>query len=381
MDRFEELVEELVKHMECTSQNWFFGAGISAKANIPLMNCLTRRVVALLPNAELKTLYSDISNDLADDYHIEHVLSQLGDYIAIAERSKHGKAIINGNGYHIDELNLLHTEITKAIGETIKYGYCEEDSKTTTPENIGDISCPIISIDGHLDFVTTLISSRSNLLSRSSLTVFTTNYDTLLEDAFSLLNIEVNDGFIGSAIGHWNPKQSFNKATGINIVKLHGSVDWTKDLKYGLFRNRYGVNYLSKDHEVMIYPQATKYVETQKDPFAELFAELRRKLNSTKENILIINGYSFGDEHINSEIVQAINNENNKTTLIVFIDCIKPPLLSLLNNQNTSKKVFISTKEGIYHADVNINKKDDKAELEWWTFEGMIRFLKDGEAI
>jgi len=48
MNRFDEMVEELNKHLECTNQNWLFGAGISFGANIPLMKVLTERIESLL---------------------------------------------------------------------------------------------------------------------------------------------------------------------------------------------------------------------------------------------------------------------------------------------------------------------------------------------
>ncbi len=270
MDRFDEIVEELNKHLECINQNWLFGAGISYGANIPLMKSLTERIEGLIPSSAYKKLYKAISSDLPNDHHIEHILSHLGDYIAIAERSKNKNTTVNGDIYKYDKLYELHTEIIKHIGETIRYGYKESDSTGKTKEEVGKIDNPIIKIDTHLKFVETLFKTKANLLSRTSITMFTTNYDTLIEDAFSLNKVEVNDGFCGAAIGYWNPNKSFSNNEGINLVKLHGSVDWVNDKKWGLVRNRYGVNYLTNDSDVLIYPQATKYVETQKDPFAFL---------------------------------------------------------------------------------------------------------------
>ena len=69
-----------------------------------------------------------------------------------------------------------------------------------------------------------------------------------------------------------------------------------------------------------IYPQATKYIKTQKDPFAALFSEMRSAINSGGQNVLITCGYSFNDEHINSEIEHCLNDVNNKTTVVAFTD-------------------------------------------------------------
>lgn len=381
MDRFDEIVEELNKHLECRNQNWFFGAGISYGANIPLMTCLTKRVASMIPPGEKKTIYDAISSDLPDGYHIEHVLSHLGDHIAIAERAKSNSTTINGNVYQCQKLHDLHAVAIRYIGETIRYGYCEADATAGTPEKIGEIADSIINIDSHLEFVNTLLTTRANLLPRSSISLFTTNYDTLLEDALSLYKIAVNDGFTGSAIGYWNPRKSFRNSEGINVVKLHGSVDWVNDSKFGLVRNRYGVNYLDKDSNVLIYPQATKSVETQKDPFASLFVEFRTKLSSPNENILVVGGFSFGDEHINSEIIQALNMADNKTTLIAFIVDMNDTLQNLLRTEQTKKKVFVCTEKGLYHGEDTLIPKTGTANLSWWQFDPMIQFLKDGEPV
>ena len=57
----------------------------------------------------------------------------------------------------------------------------------------------------------------------------------------------------------------------------------------------------------MIYPQAIKYIHAQSDPFAELFQRFRHRLGSGTDQVLLICGYSFGDEHINSEIEEALS--------------------------------------------------------------------------
>ena len=164
------------------------------------------------------------------------------------------------------------------------------------------------------------------------------------------------------------------------MYKLHGSVDWYNHDEDGLIRSRYGVNYLSDTENVMIYPQATKYVQTQKDPFSNLFTHFRDRLNSSKQNIFVTSGYSFGDNHINGEIESAIICPHNQTTLIVFIDAAKDTILqSWLANDELSKKTFIATKQGVYHRSDQIIKKDGGGDLEWWTFNGLIKFLKGGE--
>ncbi len=381
MDKFKEIVEEINKNLDCTNQNWLLGAGISFGANIPLMMCLTERVAAMLPDGEIKSIYEEIKGDLPSGFNIEHVLSHIVDHIAIAERSKRGMIKINKKDYEAAKLRELHLSIIRAISKTVRYGYCKADVMREIQEQIGKIDTPIIKIDSHLNFAETLLSTHANLLSRSAITIFTTNYDTLIEDAFSLINVEVNDGFIGAAIGFWKPELSYTKHTGLNVVKLHGSVDWITDKQKGILRIRYGVNYNVSDLEVLIYPQATKYVETQKDPFAALFNEFRNKIGLPDDNVLIVCGYSFGDAHINSEIQQALNQKRNKSTLIAFVEENNTFLSSLLKSEFIGNKVYVASKLGVYHGNDTLVKPIDTTELNWWKFDNMITFLRDGEAL
>ena len=142
---------------------------------------------------------------------------------------------------------------------------------------------PIVEIESHVRFIRTLLLKKVNLERRSSVCFFTTNYDTLLEDALALNKIDVIDGFSGGAMGFWNPETEFtNKSDRIDrclLYKLHGSVDWHRDSEHGLVRTRSGTKYLPEAENIMIYPQATKYVETQKDPFAMLFSRAKIYFN------------------------------------------------------------------------------------------------------
>ena len=177
-------------------------------------------------------------------------------------------------------------------------------------------------------------------------------------------------------MGFWNPEISFKESKAVNVYKLHGSVDWYNHKKDGIIRSRYGVKYFSDVKNVLIYPQATKYVETQKDPFAALFSRFRDRLNSNNDNILVTSGYSFGDNHINNEIESAITHPGNKTTLIVFTESATETLLSWLKEEELSEKIFIATEKGVYHRSDQIMEKED---LGWWTFKGLTNFLKGGE--
>src|SRR5690606_11634629 len=125
-----------------------------------------------------------------------------------AERAKSGKACIGGADFTSDELGILHKSIIAAIGDTVRYGY----SNSGGVEVIGTQQEPIVEVKPHIDFVNALFRNRANLQSRSRLSFFTTNYDTLLEDALAFEKYRVIDGFSGGAVGYWNAYKEFSQA-------------------------------------------------------------------------------------------------------------------------------------------------------------------------
>jgi hypothetical protein len=395
MEEFDNKLENLKQFLSSQSrQNWLFGAGISFGSKIPLMYPLTIRVEKIIEDAaeaKEKEILASLKADLTDDCHVEHYLSHLGDLLAIAERSKEKTAYIGANNYTGEQLRQLYLEIIKAIGGIVRYGYVSADAERGVDEEIGKAATPIVEITPHYEFIEALLISQSNLERRSKTTFFTTNYDTLLEDALALHKKVVCDGFSGGAVGFWNADKEFSNAvTDSNtyqLYKLHGSIDWHRDDKLGLVRARYGTKYLSNPANIMIYPQATKYVETQKDPFASLFLGLRKTLMNGQQNTLITCGYSFGDDHINAEIESALRSESNQTTVLAFIQedpkngvVINKTLDAWLACPKIGSRVYVAGELGIYHSSTTPLTETDGNKYTWWRFDGLTQFIKTGDA-
>ncbi|MCK8118642.1 SIR2 family protein [Pseudoalteromonas sp. 2CM37A] len=394
MEEFDNRLENLKQLLSSQSrQNWLFGAGISFDSKIPLMYPLTNRVEKIIQEgsgAKENEILACLKEDLTDDCHVEHYLSHLGDLLAIADRSKDKTAYLGANSYTSEELKQLYLEIIKAIGGIVRYGYVGPNAERGIEEEVGKAESPIVEIEPHLKFIEALLISQSNLERRSKTTFFTTNYDTLLEDALALHKKVVCDGFSGGAVGFWNAEKEFsNTSTDANtyhLYKLHGSIDWHRDNDLGLVRARYGTKYLSDPANIMIYPQATKYVETQKDPFASLFLGLRKTLMNGQQNTLITCGYSFGDDHINAEIESALRSESNQTTVIAFIQeapkdgvVINKTLDSWLSCPKIGARVYVAGQLGIYHNSTTPLAESDDSNYTWWRFDGLTQFIKTGE--
>lgn len=176
--------------------------------------------------------------------------------------------------------------------------------------------------------VTFLMSFASRIGTRDRLSIFTTNYDRLIEAGAELAGVHLLDRFLGNLTPifrssrldldmHYNPPGIRGEPRYLEGVarftKLHGSVDWVqtgKDIRrIGLPFGAGTVEpYLqapgldeATPHKLMIYPNAAKDRETADYPYVKLFRDLASAVcrpNST----LVTYGYSFGDEHINRVI-------------------------------------------------------------------------------
>lgn len=384
MNDSNDILEQLDRHLSSPSQAWLFGSGISKDAGIPLMNSLTKRVRALAEVTPHKVVLDALFNDLPSGSHIEHLLSHLSDFATLAERAKAEEVTVSGTNIKAAALTEAHKGVVGWIAETVRWGY--RDGSAGEPEAIGEFNKPLVTIDAHKGFIQALFKTAQAGLydRRGPIHLFSLNYDTLLEDALGLSGVSYWDGFSGGAVAfrnHYYGEEPPNKGYRAHVVKLHGSIDWYMGDDGKVWRVREGDAYPARTGRVLIYPQATKYVATQRDPFAAQFDIFRRMLSTTDDNVLVVCGYSFGDDHINQEIEFAMAAPNNRTTMLVFYsegagwaECLKKWRASAWN-----KRLYVATEKGLYVGGEQPGQpRTDGKEHDWWTFAGVTKLLNDG---
>lgn len=380
----EDLIEQLDRHLASPCQSWLFGAGSSVEAGIPLMGDLTTRIRKLAETTEYGGLLDAFFEELPPSSNIEVVLSHLGDLVSLSARTKSRLIKVADVEISPEALREAHLMITRNIAVTIMSGY--RPAIGGSREQIGSSEAPIVTIDQHLAFANALFHTGQAGLAdrRGPVRLFTTNYDTLLEDSLSLSQVSYWDGFTGGAVayrsfhfGETEPSAGYRA----HVVKLHGSIDWHLDEDGRIWRVRRGDLYPKTNGRVLIYPQATKYVATQRDPFATQFDLFRRALASLSDNVLPICGYSFSDEHINQEIELAMMSPSNRTTIIAFYnekfgwkECLTSWRKSTWGN-----RLYVLTEKGLYVGEEGpFLIPTAGTDRTWWTFNGVVRLLVDG---
>ena len=167
------------------------------------------------------------------------------------------------------------------------------------------------------------ITSRKASAPRVSL--FTTNYDTLFEQAAQEGGFVVIDGFsfttprtfsgryfdydiVNREHTRLKDEDSFISKV-FHLYKLHGSLNWeSKD-------NRI-VQTEKTETPLIVYPASDKYESSYEQPYFEMMSRFQQALRK-EDVLLIVLGFGFRDKHIQNVILEAVNQNPNFQLLIV----------------------------------------------------------------
>ena len=212
--------------------------------------------------------------------------------------------------------------------------------------------------------------------------LFTTNYDLLLELGLESAGVPYFDGFLGYHKGKFRtdlvdeemaPDRLRLPAGWARLWKLHGSVSWIEQTsssgRRAILRTGQPTGELDPELVLAIYPSMEKYEESRRLPFLALADRLRRSL-AVPDSLIIICGYSFGDDHINELIFEAAELNPRSEVVILCHDSIPQAVSDLaLEFPNLS---VMARKEGVLHAvRTNWAQPSDEAAPYWNTGRGM----------
>ncbi len=154
--------------------------------------------------------------------------------------------------------------------------------------------------------------------------LFTVNYDLLLETALESLGVSYFDGFTGALRARF--RTELVEATAgdtddwlpsflVRLWKLHGSVHWAWESGRKTEVVRLGAP-VTDSEPAAIYPSDAKYDQSRRVPFMVLQDRFRRALHQP-ETLMLISGYSFGDDHLNEMLFDAVRRRP-RSELVAF---------------------------------------------------------------
>lgn len=166
--------------------------------------------------------------------------------------------------------------------------------------------------------------------------IFTTNYDMLFERALELEQRPFFDGFVGSHHPFFDASTD-DLPPWTRLWKVHGSVNWGWHTDS---RNRQRIVRVEpRASGEMILPSHRKYDESRKLPYLALLDRLTAVVGR-EDNLMIVVGYSFGDQHINDILFQAIERPS-RSQLVVLAHSEVPDENDLARRAQVQPKVTI----------------------------------------
>lgn len=131
--------------------------------------------------------------------------------------------------------------------------------------------------------------------------IITTNYDRILEYTMAYHTIPFTDGFSGRDFSIFSDT-NFQERDLVNLIKVHGSLNW--------FKIANSVRFLSDYSEccesIIICPGKNKYREAYQPPYRDLIHQKADDLIQKASSFLVV-GFGFNDEHLTPKIKEKIN--------------------------------------------------------------------------
>jgi len=255
------------------------------------------------------------------------------------------EAQINGLliGGDSEEANLVALDFIEELAETNVdlLADIDEEPLVETLANYVDF----------LSIVDAILFERKNILLPRQANIFTTNYDIFIEKAASKLpNVTLNDGFDRtSAVGNryiFSPARYFDRTyrSGnltdritelpvLNLIKVHGSLSWTRDADKEIRFASDGVKLSGNVSKIdpaavsaalatraLILPNLRKFESALME---RVYFDLLRLLSNCmdKDNALLVAfGFSFADEHILDITQRALRNPTSQLLIFAYSD-------------------------------------------------------------
>lgn len=300
------------------------GAGASVECGGMTMKGIWLDAIGCEPNLPSELLAFKLitqENINNQDVNVEQLLDQVTQYLSVYKKTSPLNPDTDLKSQPVARLQkillCLYQSVTKAAL------LVKQD--TFGDENLGAQE----QFKYHRELLEKLISNRQP--GQAAPMLFTTNYDLSLEWAAEEIGIQLMNGFSGLHTRTFQPQNFDLSFRNVNakgearfghyhtyLHKLHGSMSWVqeqgsdiKEIPSALVKNRY-IDPLLKgepvyDKQFLIYPGANKYHHTIGFVYGEMFRRFSEFL-SKPQTAIFINGYGFGDYHINRIILGALLN-------------------------------------------------------------------------
>lgn len=263
---------------------------------------------------------SELTKIIASDLKCESINENLFSLDELVEKVNY---FSDNDEINIEDLLSKAEAAREFIDENEKFN----DTLKAIEEKIQDLcTLTLHKLHPHSRFLNKISARRK---SHNRVKIFTTNYDTLIEQVAQKEGFILVDGFTYNFPRKFNPfmydydfvRRGDNKIIDepdyvekvIHLYKLHGSIDWKKEKEDKIVKQE------NTQNPLMIFPRRNKFEQSYEPPYFEIFSRFQIELR--KKNTLFISiGFSFADKHIRTIVENAMINNPSLKILIVDYD-------------------------------------------------------------
>jgi hypothetical protein len=159
-------------------------------------------------------------------------------------------------------------------------------------------------LDGKLELPFTALLRHLLRSTHTSVSVVTTNYDRLAEYAADSTGVEHTTGFshgyYRSFDGMPSENHKIRALRHVEVLKVHGSVDWFQDTNGTVLCLPDGVDTPSSLSPLLVTPGTSKYLATHEEPFRTIITRSDAAFADARAVLAV--GYGFNDRHIQPKL-------------------------------------------------------------------------------
>jgi len=352
---------------------FLFGAGISADAGVPVSSKMRDYVEGYINNKDdwkkFKDLYFLIKSGVNFSYGIQgkkpifnietlvNILNELEKkeshplYPFIGSWSVKFNEVINNNFAIISEFK------KKIIGQLKIW---------VNPNNL--------KLSNYLKKIEDLVKEI-----QFPIRIFTLNYDLLIEKKLRN-SLKIERGFEEDT-REWNYKRFSENSDEpkVYLYKLHGSIDWQRNPNSQIV-TYVDPNSLPNEPDLIF---GIQYKMQYIDPYLFLISEFRHYC--LKAKLIVIIGYSFSDDHINSILSQALSQKRDRKMYILAYKEDKERIKNMLKCKDKQVKIVTNKKaKEFFENDFKLNTfeklfKDDSNEEKYLMISQEVKDAGEGK--
>lgn len=207
---------------------------------------------------------------------------------------------LRGGGYRDDRE--LAAELRRLAVETIRSA-------------IAGVGVDIVRIEEHYRLL-------FDSVDQTTIPIFTTNYDSVLEEFAEKCKLEIIDGFftpptrkVKWSSARFHSFRESNHTKRILLFKLHGSLDWYRDNNSGETFSLSSEPMCEELEQVALYPAETKLIF--QDPYFTCYRFFDECIRHAK--LLVVIGCALRDEALKERLYNGLEN-NPHLKLLWFLD-------------------------------------------------------------